>query len=177
MNTLIKYFFFYFLLLGISSPSSAEEPMAKEKKIKSAIVLNFIRYTEWPSSAFPSKSSEIHLCLYTNRAMEEAFSKLARGKLKDRNIKIRLLYRLNDLDECHVLYADRFTRKQALRAFSAIRTKPILTITEQATQDNMAGIINLLNKKGKLRFEIFINKAETAGLKISSRLLELSINN
>lgn len=151
--------------------------MAKEKKIKSAIILNFIRYTEWPKNAFPSENSDINLCLYTTYAMEEAFSKLARGKLKNRNIKIRLLYRVNSLDECHVLYADHFTRKQTLRAFSTVKTKPILTISDQASQESTAGIINLLKINGKLRFEISIKKAESAGLKISSRLLELSINN
>ncbi len=165
------------MLMSTSVPCHAEEAVSKENKIKSAIILNFIRYTEWPKNSFRSESEDINVCIYTNSEMEKAFSKSNGKKVNDRKINIRTLYRLKNLGECHVLYADNLAREQASRTFSSLNNKPVLTISEQASKASSAGIINLIQDKGKLRFEISREQSASANLKLSSRLIKLSVNN
>ncbi len=165
------------MLMSTFVPCHAEEAMSKENKIKSAIILNFIRYTEWPKNSFSSDADDINICIYTNSELEKTFSKSDGKKINDRKINIRPLYRLRNLDECHVLYADNLDRDQASRTFSSIHDKPVLTISDQAPKASSAGIINLIQDKGKLRFEISRKQSDSANLKLSSRLIKLSVNN
>ena len=158
-------------------PCHAEEAVSKENKIKSAIILNFIRYTEWPENSFNTDSDDIKVCIYTDTEMEKAFSKSDGKKINDRKINIRLLYRLKNFDECHVLFADDLNRNQASRTFSSVSKKPVLTISDQESQASNSGIINLILDNGKLRFQISREKSKSANLKLSSRLIKLSVNN
>ena len=175
---ILKYFLpLFMMLMSTFVPCHAEEAVSKENKIKSAIILNFIRYTEWPENSFRSDSDEINVCIYTNSEMEKSFSKSNGKKINDRKINIRSLYRLKNLGECHVLYADNLDRDQASRTFSAVSKKPVLTISDQESQASNTGIINLVNNKGKLRFEISREKSTSSNLKLSSRLIKLSVNN
>ena len=174
----LKYFLLVFMLLmSTFMPCHAEEAVSKENKIKSAIILNFIRYTEWPKDSFNSDADNINVCIYTNAEMEKAFSKSNGKKINDRKINIRTIYRLKSLVECHVLYADNLDRDQASRTFSSVSKKPVLTISDQESPANNAGIINLIKNEGKLRFEISREKSTSSNLKLSSRLLKLSVNN
>ena len=177
MKKQIFLFQLLLMLTGAFSPCYAEEYVSKEKKIKSAIILNFIRYTEWPESSFQSESDEINVCIYTDAEMEEVLLKSNGKKINDRKINIRVLYRLNNLSECHVLYANSLDRSQASRTYSSIVNKPVLTVTDHVENETNAGIINLIRDKGKLRFQISRDKCESAKLKLSSRLVKLSVNN
>ena len=165
------------VLFAMLRPCYAEKTISEENRIKPAIILNFIRYTEWPENSFRSEFDKINVCIYTTTDMVEVLSKSNGKQLKDRIINIRALYRLKDLDECHVLFADNLDRSQASRIFSSVRKKPILTITDKGSQTSTSGIINLIQDKGKLRFEISRKKCASAGLKLSSRLIKLSVNN
>ena len=165
------------MLMSVLKPCYAEDTVSKENKIKSVIILNFIRYTEWPENSFHSESDEINVCIYTNSEMEEAFLESNGKKINDRKINIRTIYRLKNMDECHVLYSDSLDRSQASRIFSSIRKKSILTITDQESQSSTSGIINLIKEKGKLRFQVSREQCASANLKLSSRLIKLSVNN
>ncbi len=171
------FLMFIGILVSVSETCCAEESVSKENRIKSAIILNFIRYTEWPESSFDSESDAINVCIYTDTEMEKAFLKSNGKKINNRKINIRTLYRLNNLDECHVLFADNLDRTQATRAFLSVSNKPVLTISDQATRASTSGMINLIQDKGKLRFEISRKQCDSVNLKLSSRLLKLSVNN
>ncbi len=139
--------------------------------------MNFIRYTQWPEDSLYSQSANINFCVYANSEMEESLSKLSGKTISKKNVEIRILYRLRNFDECHVLYTENMNRIQAKRVFSMVNEKPILTITDQTDEPVNSGIINFIKIAERLRFEIFIEKSTAANLKISSRLLNLSANN
>ena len=165
------------MLFGSIESAQANEAVSQRNKLKSAIIMNFIRYTRWPEGGLYSQSADINVCVYANHEMEESLLKSKGKTINNKNIEIRILYRLRNLDECHVLYTENVDRTQATRVFSIVNTKSILTITDQNNGPDNSGIINFLDEGERLRFEIFIEKSTAANLKISSRLLNLSTNN
>jgi len=165
------------MLFGSIESGQANEAVSQRNKLKSAIIVNFIRYTRWPQDSLYSQSADINVCVYANHEMEESLLKSQGKTINNKNIEIRILYRLRSLDECHVLYTENMDRTQVKRVFSIVNNKPILTITDQTNGSENSGIINFIDEAERLRFEIFIEKSTAANLKISSRLLNLSTNN
>lgn len=165
------------MLFGSIESGQANEAVSQRNKLKSAIIVNFIRYTRWPQDSLYSQSADINVCVYANHEMEESLLNSKGKTINNKIIEIRILYRLRGLDECHVLYTENMDRTQVKRVFSIVNNKPILTITDQTNGSENSGIINFIDEAERLRFEIFIEKSTAANLKISSRLLNLSTNN
>ena len=169
-------FIIFLLAIGIIFQGHAVEPIKKENKLKVAFVMNFIRYTEWPDSSFPNKSDKINVCIFTGTTMENAFFAVKDKIINSRELNIRPLHRLYGLTECHVLYVDNINWPSLSKAFSVVKNKPVLTITDEESRPNVSGIINLVRTEGKLRFQIFKRKIESTKLKLSSRLIKLAVN-
>lgn len=148
-----------------------------EYEVKAAFLLNFTRFTEWPSEAF----ADAAVPLVIGVVGEDPFgpvldASVAERRVHGRRIEIR---RLADgpggLSGCHLLFFGGMVSRQSRRDLLAKASKlHILTVGEADDFCRDGGVINLVLRQSRVRFQIDPGAAERAGLRLSARLLRLA---
>lgn len=166
------------------SPSlfaQAREGVYGAEAVRAALLVNFIRFTEWPASALPAGEPFV-IGVAGDRALEHELVRLAeRQTVLERRLRIVRVNGVRNVAGCHVLYVGTVSRPGedvapgADELLPAARGAPVLTVSDSPTFLAQGGIVNLyVGDEGKLRFEIAPRHATEAGLKLSSRLLALA---
>lgn len=165
------------LLLGVISVTYAQNSKLMEYQVKAAFLMNFAKFVEWPQQAFADSAAPIIIgVIGVDPFGNDLDSLVVNQKIRRRNLIIKRFNRLADLQFCHILFisASEMIRLEKIVAKTA--SMHVLTVGEMDNFIQEGGIINLLNRENKVRFEINLDAAEHAGLKISSRLLKLAEN-
>lgn len=158
-------------------PLTAQDAVSEEQ-LKAAFVYNFVRFVEWPSSAFASESMPLNVGVFGN----DAFVKTLEASLRDkkahgRSFVVKKLTSASDATMSQIVIITKDEARKTSQITDAVRKSPILTIgeTEEVLQN---GIIYLFkdDKSAQLRFDINVAMAEESKLTISSRILQLARN-
>lgn len=148
--------------------------------VKAAYLVNFIRFTEWPSPSPVADNGPILIGVAGNRELEDYLLKITDGKLlQGHKIRVRRLTAPADAIDCQLIYIQPSLRTDTSPFSSAdwlqaVRGFPVLTVSEEEGFLQKGGMINFYADSKNLRFEISPRAAELAGLKLSSRLLAIA---
>jgi YfiR/HmsC-like len=165
-----------FLILYLAATGNLRaSSTAEEYSIKAAFLFHFAQFVEWPEGAFRKADSPLVYCTIG----EDPFQGLLDATLKDKTIgahafQIRHLKQIQDAEGCHLVFVGEGEKKQILAALAVLKGSPILTVGESERFVQEGGIIAFCLEENKIRFEINLEAAEKANLKISSRLLALA---
>ncbi len=174
-----------------SSPAAASAapnpPALTSTEIKALYVVNFLRFTDWPSPppaatvAPPDAAPHFFVGIAGDRELEDELIRVTKGqKIRGREIEVRRIRSLRDLDGCDAVYFDpRITAAEApffsvAEGLAHLARRPVLTLSQSPDFLAQGGMINLYRDEGRLRFEIAPAHAATSGLSFSSRLLALA---
>jgi hypothetical protein len=149
---------------------------ADEAAIRAAFVLNFARFTSWPTGAFVDAQSKLSLCVPEQYPGAGRLLELEGKKAAERILTVRTFSQSDALEGCHIVYLVGLERRPIQRALVAVGARPVLTIGEMNGFGDMGGVINLVVIDGKLRFKINRQLAERVGLRLSSQLLKLALS-
>ena len=145
-----------------------------EYQVKAAYLYNFPRFIEWPSSVHWDDQASITLCILGEDpfggALEPAQGKIVKG----RKMVIKHCAKLDQLDKCHLLFVSRSEEKNLPEILAKIKNWNTLTVSDMEGFAQSGGVINFVTVEKKIRFEINLDAAERADLKISSKLLRLA---
>jgi hypothetical protein len=149
-------------------------------QVKAAFLYNFAKFVEWPPGAFADDRAVITLCLFDRDPLAGALATLQGKVVQGRTLQVRRCRNVGELKGCQIFFASASEQSGLAQAFGVLKGLPVLTVTD--TVDNFAklgGIINLIPVEDKIRFEISVDNARQARLKISSQLLKLAnpVNN
>jgi len=163
------------LLQVLCAAASAES--ANEDIVKAAMVRNFARFTEWPDdeSTTSSPQDDITFCIMGDKSIEKPFGGLAGKKIGARNIAILQVNGIADIQGCDILFVDKTALIDIARIMAVVDIRPVLTVGETKSFTQAGGIITFFIREGKIRFQINLEAAEKAGLKISSRLSKMAV--
>lgn len=174
------------LTTGGVSTSAAQTSAAKgvayrADALQAVFLINFIRFTEWPEAASAGKTPFV-IGVAGNRSIEDELVELTETlRVRERRIHVVRIKTTNDLTGCHVVYISPTPKpgEEATPGIAEIlplvRGKPILTVSESPTFLADGGIVNFfMGESDKLRFEISLQSAHAADLKLSSKLLALA---
>lgn len=143
-----------------------------EFAVKAAYLVKIAPFIEWPEGAFASQTAPLNLCVLGEDPFGPILDRAAAGQQDNGHpIEVR---RVQAPDaSCQILY----WRKSADRepSVAALQGKPVVTVTDGAPPGR-AGIVNFVIQQNHVRFEIDAGAANAAGLKISSKLLQLASN-
>lgn len=146
---------------------------AEEAEVKAAFVFNFIKFVEWPSSAFQSSAEPVLLTVLGNDPIGAALASLDGKKVFGRRVVVRKTASISGLERCHVLFVGA-AQKWALPAvFRAIQRWPVLTIADIEGFPDRGGTIGFVRRGDKIGFEINEEAARKVGLDVSAKLLYL----
>ncbi len=159
---------------GICTSNSYAERKNKEYHIKAAFLLNFAKFMKWPSQMFSDTSSSLTIYILGKDPFDEALKNIEGKIVKGRKLVVKKALCIEDVKECHILFICTSEKKNLAEVLEKIKNMPILTVAETNNFCQSGGAVNFIVVKKKVRFEINVDVVKRTGLKISSKLLNLS---
>jgi hypothetical protein len=142
-----------------------------EAAVQAAFVLNFARFTEWPTAYQPARAGALQVCQYGVRdELTQALRALEGRAIQGAPLAWRRVARADDLRGCHVL-----VMAEPGLAAPGLAGQPVLTVSDLPAFAAQGGVIGLVRHGGRMRFEIHRGAAVQAGLRISTELLALAM--
>ena len=172
----LKCHLFLILILHVPGYSQhARLGQVTEYQIKAAFLFNFAKFVEWPNEAEADSTVPITIGLIGQDPFGKNLDQLVAHKaIKGRKLVIKRFRRVSDLEYCHILFISQSEKSRMANILARIRDFNILTVGEASWFAEQGGIINLVSRNNKVRFQINLEASYRAGLKISSRLLRLA---
>ena len=162
------------LALGAAARANAQGPQAREYEVKAAFLYNFTRFVHWPPEVFNSHPNVITEGVLGNNPFGEALRSLEGKVVNGRKLTVLPFKTVQEVKPCHVLFISGSEKNRLSQALKAVGDSSVLTVSEVKGFTEQGGIINFHLKSGRIGFEINVKAAERAGLKISSKLLNLA---
>lgn len=147
----------------------------EEYELKAAMLYNLTQFVEWPASAYPNPQGPILLCILGR----DPFGSFLTSTVLKQTVNGRHLLILHPLHDseargCHVLYISSSERKITTQIFSTLNGSNVLTVGEMTDFAAHGGMVQFSLQEQQVHFEINLDVASRAGLRISSRLLMLA---
>jgi len=143
-----------------------------EYRIKAAFLYNFTSFVTWPDD--PAGASDFTLCVLGEDPFGRLLDKLTGKSVKGKQLIVRRLGNQALLDQCKLVFISATSSDQIGGALALLQELPVLTVSDVRGFTNQGGIIEFRIIANKVRFDINLNAAESAGLHISSKLLSLA---
>ena len=161
------------LSLVLGSPLRAQDGRPAYE-LKAAVVSKFPEFTEWPDSVFASRRT-IDICVVRPNPFGQTLADLVTGEtLRGRALLVRDVADTRSLESCHVLFVAGRSSLDSKDILAHTKTLPILTIGESADFLDQGGIVSLRIVEGRVRFDVNLEAANRAGVRLSSQLLRLA---
>ncbi len=168
------------LAILASLPGAVAGPPAElsrqDASARAAYLYNFLSYIEWPSRALPLTDSPLVIGVANAEAVaaELLLSTLGRS-INNRAVTIKRLHPGDSLDDIHLLYVGPGDAELVHGTVRHVPQRWTVTVTDEASAEGPAGVINFRHSDGRLRFEVSQAAAERGDFKLSSRLMSLAI--
>jgi hypothetical protein len=158
-----------FALLGLLAGycAATSDP---EDELKSAIVLSFLRYSEWPHGA--SYDAPLTVGVVGRSSFAQVLRRALDGKVvNNRSIRVLELKSAAEPRGYEVLYVASDRTAEIKQALAEARSTHALTVGESDQFLDEGGAVNLLLVDGHMSFEVSLQALAGAGVEISSKLL------
>jgi len=157
------------LVCSVSGPSVAADSNL-EFGVKAAFLLNFTKFAEWPTNAFPDPQSPLAICLLGNDPFGRVLDDIVQEEsVNGRPLTVRRISQAPAPQTCQVLYIDPAVKEPA-KLLSSL-PHGVLTVGEGARFLRDGGMIAFVIDNRRVRFDVNQVASENAGLKLSSKLL------
>lgn len=167
-------FFVLWLLLAVSARGS-EAPPATEYQLKAALLYNFAKFVEWPPSRFLTGQSAIQLCVLGQDPFGHDLEHIIHNEtIGGRSLSVVRVPRILEPEACHILFISASEKERFGSVLRALKNHAVLTVGDVEGFARSGGIANFMREGNRVRFEVNVEAAERAGLKISSKLLKLA---
>lgn len=162
------------LAYGLCNPCArAQSP--SEHQVKAVFLYNFAKFIDWPSDPSPDSRDPVVIGIVGEDPFGNLLERTVKGKTVDRReIVIKRFKRGQDLRGCHILFVSSSESKHLRAIFESLKGASVLTVGETEGFARLGGVINFTLEDNQVHFEVNVDAAERARLKISSKLLSLA---
>jgi hypothetical protein len=152
----------------------AAQQMATADEVKAAFLFNFVKFVEWPVEIAPA-GSPIVLAVLGSDGIEESLRSYARGKtINGRELTIRRVSGGDDFSRLHLLFIGAQEHSRIADVIRRVDTGSVLTVSDAERFAQVGGVIALAMDQNRVRFDVNLDAADRARLKLSSKLLALA---
>lgn len=151
------------------------EPLALELKIKAAYLYHFTRFVEWPSAGESEEEPPLRICLLGESGLAPHLAPLQERHDDDRPLTVVRLGENEDPSGCQLLYIALDHRKSLPRVLAALRSRPVLTVSDIPDFASRGGMIGFLRHDGRVRLEMNLATLRRAGLQVNAQLIEVCL--
>lgn len=160
------------LSLGLQPAARAElSGRDLEYQVKAALLLNFAKFVDWPPPSTPYFIVGVLGGDPFNFSLDQVMREKA---VNGRPIMIRRVTQTEDATFCDLLFVSASERKRVAQVLAAVAHRPVLTVSDLSGFTAGGGIIQFYEEDGRIRFEVNLEAAQHAGLRIHAQLLRLA---
>jgi hypothetical protein len=172
-----KKFLVVLLLVWIASAAAIPTAHGQEKAIgeydvKAAFLYNLTKFIEWPDKSLDQKSA-LTIYILGDAPFGNALDAIRGKTIKGKAIVVKKTNSLDILKHGDILFISNSEKGRLEQILKGISGLPILTVGDTESFAENGVIVNFYIEDNKIRFEINIEAAKRAGLRISSNLLRL----
>ena len=144
---------------------------AEEYEVKAAFLYNFTKFVEWPAKG----AADFVVGIFGDDPFGSALENATRGKsVNGRAIRIHSLKDPTEARDCSIVFVTSTDTRKTAQLLEAVVSTPVLTVGETAEFMKMGGMIRLSVEGNHIGVVINNGAAESAGLKISAKLMSLA---
>lgn len=148
---------------------------SREYELKAAFIYNFTKFIEWPDDAFSGPGSPIFIGILGQDPFGGALENAIRGrKVNGRPLVIEHLESAASARTAHIVFVSRAESWRLDELKGALQGASVLVVTETENEFSPVVAINFTLAGDKLRFEINMDAATAARLKVSAQLQKLA---
>lgn len=166
------------LVAGIALAASvchADPSDEADLLVKAGLIAKFPQFIQWPEGALKKADGKFVICLSSGSKLAPSMRRLASfSRIKQRPTVVRELIDNESPAGCHLQFIDRERHLDVERLVAQAQHHPILTLADTPGFAQRGVMINLLDKNGRVRFEVNRSAAMVSHLELSFRLLEIA---
>ena len=156
---------------AVAVPAPAQRASFNEREVQAVFLFNFAQFVDWPQDAFSSPDAPVIIGVLGHDPFGPLLEQAVKGEvIRGRTLTVERFRRVEDMRNCHVLFISASETERYEQIFTALRTKPTLTVGETANFSSR-GMIRFVTEQSRVRLEVNVDAAKAAGLTISSNLL------
>jgi hypothetical protein len=156
----------------------AQEAVAPtEYEVKAAFLYNFAKFVEWPAEAFPATNTPITIGIVGKNPFDGVLERSVRNKaIRGRDLIVQQMSSGADpaFKRCHIIFISAGEKGRFAEILENLKDTHALTVSEADGFLKSGGMVNFVMEGKKVRFEINDAAAAKAGVRISSKLLNLA---
>jgi len=162
------------LCLSFAAEPAHGGDVYSEEAVKAAFVLRFSSYVIWPEP--PAAGAAFRIAVLGDVAMTSRLQALAENRrVGGRAIEVIPISNVSEARDAQVLYIGNRRSGSLPALLRNLGKREVLTITDTANGLEAGSVINFLIVDQRVRFEVSMEAARRAGLRISSALLSVAV--
>jgi hypothetical protein len=164
----------FFLLHSTYLP--AQQTKAPESAVKATYLYNFSRFVQWPADAAAAKGDAFSICVLGEDPFGAVLDSILSGEtIGGKPVMTKRVARSQDALDCRVLYISASEDGRLKEILAGLDKSGVLTVSDIPQFSQRGGMIQFVLVGNKLRFEVNLTNAQTAGLTLSSDLLKVAV--
>jgi hypothetical protein len=141
------------------------------KAMTSAFLYNFLLFTDWEKES----ENDITICIAQDNSLGNSLYDLRGKQVKNQKIEVEVIQAEDSFSNCELLFIpEKIGEKQISEIVNRLEGRSILTVSDSPHAIEANVMIALFVQAQRLAFIINKNKADHAGIKLSSKLLRLA---
>ncbi len=158
------------LVSSVTAPDARAQP-ASETDVKAAYLLRFASFVEWPPGAKPEGGRPLAIGVLQAEEIHDALAAMAASRGQ---IVVRRVQATDSLADLHVLLVGRAATG---RLPQLARQLPPWTLVVADAENGLelGAMVNFRLVDERVRFEVALDRATAAGLRVSPRMLAVAL--
>lgn len=163
------------ILLAVALASSLSAQAVNEYEVKAAFLYNFARFVEWPEQTFRTEKDPLRICVLGEDPFGSSLRDTVNGKsVAGRGFAVTDISDAEAASSCQILFISSSWRKHSKAFLAGHRMPGVLTVGESEGFCTQGGVVNFKLDGGRVGFEINVDAAAQANLRVSPKVLSLA---
>lgn len=162
-------------LVYASSALCAKPDELPEYEVKAAFLFNFVKFIDWPAGTFTDAKSPFVIGVLGDDPFGSKLSRMLLGKtVNGRRLLARRITRFDELKGVHLLFICHSEKDRLADILDALNTLPVLSVSDTDSAFDRGAAISFGVESGRVVFDVNVDAAGRARLRISSKLLHVA---
>ena len=153
--------------------ANAQVLYGPEYRVKAGFIYNFAKFIEWPKEDAGQDPNFLLICIVPDTPETDVFLSLRNKSIGNKKIKVEKYNNVRDkgIEKCQILFLDSKDEVFIRESLLIVKYWSILTIGHIQGFTQAGGIINFFTEEDRLRFEVNLDAAKRARIKLGSQIL------
>ena len=165
-------------LLALFACGTTARPAAAEPDtngIKADMLCNMAKFVQWPDAIVAQNKGQLVVTILGEDELAGTLANvLSQRNVNGKPVYVRFARRVQDVHGSQIVYIAASEMAHAEQILAALKGTPVLTLSDVEGFAAKGGMMDFSGVAPHLRFEVSLARAESAGLRISSKLLVIA---